>query len=73
MAKSSSQPIRSKFFLLSFQSCNLLTFVLNRVQILVEGTKRKLLFKEIRINDAGKYTCHTNADETESEVTVDCK
>ena len=23
--------------------------------------------------EAGNYTCHTNADETKSEVTVDCE
>ena len=39
----------------------------------MEGKKRRLFFKEIRMTDAGNYSCHTNADETKSEVTVDCK
>lgn len=38
----------------------------------MEGKKRRLFFKEIRMADAGNYTCHTNADETKSEVTVEC-
>ena len=42
-----------------------------KIQIQVEGKKRRLFFKEIRVADGGDYSCSTNADETKSEVSVD--
>ena len=41
--------------------------------IQTEGKKRRIFFKEIRMTDAGQFTCSTNADQTTAEVTVDCE
>ncbi|KAG0717141.1 Twitchin [Chionoecetes opilio] len=36
-----------------------------------DGKKRQLVFKSIRMEDAGNYSCRTNADETACELIVD--
>lgn len=41
-----------------------------RVQIVKDGRKRKLIFKEVKIADAGKIVCKSNVDETEGELVV---
>jgi len=42
-----------------------------RVQIVKDGKKRKLIFKEVKIADGGQITCKSNADETEGELVVE--
>jgi hypothetical protein len=44
-----------------------------RVQIVKDGRKRKLIFKEVKITDAGMIKCTTNSDETVGELVVECK
>lgn len=43
------------------------------VQIVKDGKKRKLIFKDVKITDAGMIKCTTNADKTEGELAVECK
>ncbi|ODM93780.1 Twitchin [Orchesella cincta] len=42
-----------------------------RVQIVKDGKKRKLIFKEVKIADQGQIMCRSNADETEGELCVE--
>lgn len=42
----------------------------NNVQIVKEGRVRKLIIKDAKLADAGKYTCASNADKTEADVAV---
>lgn len=44
-----------------------------RIQISKDGRKRKLVIKDSKVTDAGMYSCTTNADKTEAEITVNCK
>ena len=44
-----------------------------RVQIKVDGRKRKLIIKDAKVTDAGMYSCVSNADKTEAELIVNCK
>jgi len=37
-----------------------------------EGRKRKLIFKDVKITDAGQIKCTSNSDETEAELAVQC-
>lgn len=48
----------------------ILTF---RVQIKEDGRKRKLVIKDIKVTDAGLYSCVSNADKTEAEIVINCK
>lgn len=41
-----------------------------RVQIVKDGKKRKLIFKEVKITDAGVIKCKSNVDQTEGELVV---
>ncbi|KAJ9595175.1 hypothetical protein L9F63_013533, partial [Diploptera punctata] len=41
-----------------------------KVQIIKEGRKRKIVIKDCKVTDAGKYSCSTNADKTECELIV---
>merc|ERR1712179_724629 len=43
------------------------------VEIVSEGRERKLVFKSIKMEDAGCWTCKTNADETVCELIVQYK
>jgi 3-keto-L-gulonate-6-phosphate decarboxylase len=42
------------------------------VQLVKDGRKRKLIFKDVKITDAGQIKCTTNADATEGELAVEC-
>ena len=44
-----------------------------RVEIVVEGKKRKLVFKDTRLEDAGEITCKTNKDSSSCVLNVACK
>jgi Immunoglobulin I-set domain len=44
-----------------------------RVNVVKDGRKRKLVLKEAKVTDAGKYRCTTNADATEAEIVISCK
>lgn len=41
-----------------------------RIQIVKDGKKRKLIFKEVKITDAGMIKCKSNVDETAGELVV---
>lgn len=43
-----------------------------RIQVLKEGRKRKLVFKDVKVSDQGMISCETNADETKGELVVEC-
>lgn len=43
-----------------------------RIQITKDGRKRKLVIKDSKVTDAGMYSCTTNADKTEAEITINC-
>lgn len=45
----------------------------NRIQIVKDGRKRKLILKDCKVSDAGMFRCTTNADKTEAEITINCK
>jgi len=42
-----------------------------RIQVLKEGKKRKLIFKDVKVSDQGMISCTTNADETKGELVVE--
>lgn len=44
-----------------------------RVQIKEDGRKRKLIIKDVKVTDAGQYSCVSNADKTEAEIVINCK
>lgn len=41
-----------------------------RVNVVKEGRKRKLVLKDAKVTDAGKYRCVSNADKTEAEIVI---
>lgn len=41
-----------------------------RLVISKDGRKRKLVVKDAKVTDAGMYSCKSNADKTEAEITV---
>ena len=41
-----------------------------RVEIIVEGKKRKLIFKDTHLEDAGEITCKTNRDSSSCTLKV---
>ena len=41
-----------------------------RVEIVVEGKKRKLIFKDTHLEDAGEITCKTNRDSSSCVLKV---
>ena len=41
-----------------------------RVEIVVEGKKRKLIFKDTHLEDAGEITCKTNRDSSSCTLKV---
>ena len=43
------------------------------VQIVKDGKKRKLVINGCKLEDAGKITCATNADESSADLGVKCK
>lgn len=44
-----------------------------RVEIVVEGKKRKLVFKDTHLEDAGEITCKTNRDSSSCVLKVACE
>lgn len=42
----------------------------NRVQIVKDGKKRKLIIKDAKLADGGNYSCASNADKTNADVIV---
>lgn len=44
-----------------------------RMQIVKEGSKRKLILKDCKVADAGMFKCTTNADKTEAEILINCR
>lgn len=42
-----------------------------RVQVIAEGRRRKLTFKNVILSDEGEYTVRTNADECKAEMLVE--
>jgi hypothetical protein len=56
-----------------FETCFFTFLHNNRVQILKEGRKRKLIFKDVKVSDQGMISCTSNADETKGELVVECK
>ena len=44
-----------------------------RVEVVVEGKKRKLVFKDTHLEDAGEITCKTNRDSSSCVLKVACK
>ena len=44
-----------------------------RVEIVVEGKKRKLVFKDAHLEDAGEITCKTNRDSSSCVLKVACE
>ncbi len=47
--------------------------LLNRVQVIKDGKKRKLVINGCKLEDAGKITCKTNADEASADLGVKCE
>ena len=43
------------------------------MEVVVDGKKRKLVFKDTRLEDAGEITCKTNKDSSSCHLTVKCK
>ena len=41
-----------------------------RIQVVKEGKKRKLVINGVKLEDAGKITCKTNADEASADLGV---
>ena len=48
-------------------------FCVSRVQIVKDGKKRKLIINGCKLEDAGKITCKTNADESSADLGVKCE
>ena len=44
-----------------------------RVQVIKDGKKRKLVINGCKLEDAGKITCKTNADESSADLGVKCE
>ena len=44
-----------------------------RVEIVVEGKKRKLVIKDTHLEDAGEITCRTNKDASSCKFQVKCE
>jgi hypothetical protein len=44
-----------------------------RVEIVVDGKKRKLVIKDTHLEDAGEITCKTNRDASSCKFQVKCK
>lgn len=42
----------------------------NRYDIVKDGKARKLIIKDAKLTDAGEYTCVSNADKTQADLTV---
>ncbi|KAJ6635132.1 Titin [Pseudolycoriella hygida] len=42
----------------------------NRIQIIKDGRVRKLVIKDVKLSDADQYSCVSNADKTEAELTI---
>lgn len=42
----------------------------NRYEIIKEGRARKLIIKDAKLTDAGDYSCVSNADKTQADLTV---
>ncbi|KAK2728044.1 hypothetical protein QYM36_008501, partial [Artemia franciscana] len=42
-----------------------------RIQMIVEGRKRKLVINELKMSDNGSISCHSSADETSAELVVE--
>lgn len=41
-----------------------------RIQAISDGRKRKLIIKDAQLSDGGQYTCASNADKTQAELTM---
>lgn len=41
-----------------------------RIEIIKDGRKRKIIIKDAKVNDAGAYSCVSNADKTLADITV---
>lgn len=41
-----------------------------RIEIIKDGRKRKIIIKDAKVNDAGQYSCVSNADKTLADITV---
>jgi len=52
---------------------SLLVCLLNRVQIVKDGKKRKLIINGCKLEDAGNITVKSNADESSADLDVKCK
>ncbi len=46
---------------------------LPRIQVIKEGKKRRLVINGVKLEDAGKITCKSNADEAEANLGVKCE
>ncbi|XP_037026622.1 twitchin-like isoform X2 [Bradysia coprophila] len=42
----------------------------DRIQVITEGRKRKLIIKDAKLSDADQYTCASNADKTKADLLV---
>lgn len=49
------------------------TYASLRIQVVKDGKKRKLVINGCKLEDAGKITCKTNADEASADLGVKCK
>jgi Fibronectin type III domain/Immunoglobulin I-set domain len=41
-----------------------------RIEIIKDGRKRKIVIKDAKVSDAGKFSCVSNADKTLADITV---
>jgi hypothetical protein len=41
-----------------------------RIEIINDGRKRKIIIKDAKVNDAGQYSCVSNADKTLADIVV---
>merc|ERR1712179_787600 len=68
-----SEELQSALILCRDPKTNLFSSYSVCVEIVSEGRERKLVFKSIKMEDAGCWTCKTNADETVCELIVQYK